>query len=203
LTTLFRRYGLPWRILTDHGPPFGNPVPTQPLTRLSIWLLRLGIAVSHGRPYHPQTQGKVERFHRTLHSELLASTPLPDRATAQTAFDTWRATDHLVRPHAALGLTTPASHYQPSPRPFPEPLPPIVYGPDDEVRQVHGGGQIAYRGQAIFISQALAQQPIALRPTAHDGLLSVHYCHVTVGLLDLRPAGEPRFHVHQTNPAEL
>jgi transposase InsO family protein len=185
LAALFRRYGLPWRILTDNGPPWGNAHPTQRYTALSYWLIRLGVAVSHGRPLHPQTQGKAERFHRTVSGDLLATTPLTDLAQAQAAFDAWRATYNLERPHDALALATPGSCYRPSPRPFPEPLPPILYGPDDQVRTVHGGGQITFRRRQYFLSQALGGQPVALRPTAAAGVFTVHYCHLELGVLDL------------------
>lgn len=70
LISLFRTHGLPARLLMDNGPPWGDE-PGQPYTKLTVWRLRLGVRVSHGRPYHPQTQGKDERFHRTLTTELL------------------------------------------------------------------------------------------------------------------------------------
>lgn len=68
LTQTFRRYGLPWRMTMDNGAPWGDP---ESYTRFELWLMRLGIKVSHSRPYHPQTQGKDERFHRTLKAEIL------------------------------------------------------------------------------------------------------------------------------------
>jgi transposase InsO family protein len=186
LTTLFRRYGLPWRILSDNGPPWGTPHPAQDLTILSIWLIRLGIAVSHGRPHHPQTQGKVERFHRTLKAEPLRAHAYRDLDECQAAFDAWRDVYNLERPHHALDLVTPASRYQASPRPFPDPVPPIEYGPDDIVRRVYRSGQLSYRGRWYFVSQALRGQPVALRPTQIDGVLAVYFCHHLMGELDLR-----------------
>jgi transposase InsO family protein len=66
----FRRYGLPAEMLMDNGAPWGAE-PNHPFTALCLWLIRLVIRVSHGRPYHPQTQGKDERFHRTLQFEVL------------------------------------------------------------------------------------------------------------------------------------
>jgi transposase InsO family protein len=138
-TALFRAYGLPRRMLRDNGSPWGDD-PDNPYTPLTVWRLRLGVGVSHGRPYHPQTQGKDERFHRTFQAEVLAGGPLADLAAAQGRFDAWRGVYNLVRPHEALGLQVPASRDRPSPRPFPEALPPSAYGPADVVRRVQQGG---------------------------------------------------------------
>lgn len=186
LTTLFRRFGLPRRILTDNGPPWGTPHPDQQLTIMSIWFLRLGIAVSHGRPLHPQTQGKAERFHRTLKAEVLRPPLAVDLLQSQERFDAWRTLYNHDRPHQALAMATPASRYQVSPRPFPETLPPLAYGPDDEVRSVARSGQIQYRGHAYFVSQALRGQRIALRPTLVDGVLDVYFMYHQMGTIDLR-----------------
>lgn len=186
LTTLFRRYGLPRRILTDNGPPWGTPHPAQQLTVLSIWFLRLGIAVSHGRPFHPQTQGKAERFHRTLNAEVLRPQVVNDLGQCQQVFDTWRALYNHERPHEALGMAAPASRYQVSPRPFPETLPPLEYGPDDIVRSVARSGQIMVQRRALFVSQALRGQRVAVRPTLVDGVLDVYFMHHRLGTIDLR-----------------
>lgn len=189
LTALFRRYGLPWAILTDNGPPWGNSHPAQRYTALSFWLVRHGIAVRHGRPLHPQTQGKVERFHRTLKGELLSTTPLPDLPTAQRRFDRWRDSYNLERPHDALGLATPIERYRGhTPRPFPAELPPIAYGDGAIVRKLHGTGQLLYRSVHYFITGALIGQPVALRPTTVDGVLECYYCHHWLGRLDARSA---------------
>jgi transposase InsO family protein len=185
LTALFRRYGLPWAILTDNGPPWGNSHPAQRYTALSFWLIRHGIAVRHGRPLHPQTQGKVERFHRTLKAELLATTPLVDLPTAQRHFDRWRETYNLERPHAALGLATPVDRYRGhTPRPFPVQLPPIDYGDGALVRTLHGKGQLQFRSVQYFVTSALIGQPVVLRPTAVDGVFECYYCHHWLGRLD-------------------
>jgi transposase InsO family protein len=183
LTQLFRHYGLPWRILTDNGPPWGSP--GQDLTALGVWLLRLGIRPVHGRPLHPQTQGKVERFHRTLKADVLRDAAYPDLAGAQAAFTGWQAVYNHERPHHALDLAVPASRYRPSLRPFPEVVPPLAYGPEDEVRIVARSGQVHYRNRAVFVSQALAGQRVAVRPTPTDGVLAMYFGQAPLGTVDL------------------
>jgi transposase InsO family protein len=186
LTALFRRYGLPERILTDNGSPWGSAHDAHPWSALSMWFFRLGIDVSHGRPFHPQTQGKVERFHGTLKADLLATRAFPDLAAAQAAFDDFRADYNARRPHQALRGAVPATPYRASPRPFPEPLPPLEYAPDDRVRAVGGSGQISLGGRSYFISHVLRGERIALRATEADGVLEVRYAHVRLGRLDRR-----------------
>jgi transposase InsO family protein len=185
LTVAFRRYGLPQGILTDNGPPWGS-AGVGTLTALEAWWLALGIAVHHGRPAHPQTQGKVERLHRTLWAEAVGIRALPDLATAQRRFDAWRTIYNHQRPHQALAYAVPADRYQPSPRSFPDPLPPIVYGPDDAVRQVYSPGRISFRGQEHFMGHGLLGLPVALRPSGEEGMVGVWYCHRQVAMLDLR-----------------
>src|SRR5262249_48689597 len=89
LTTIFRRYGLPRTMLTDNGSRWGGSGRGE-LTALGIWLVRLGIGVHHGQPRHPETQGKDERFHRTLKAEVLAGHVAHDLADCQCHFDRWR-----------------------------------------------------------------------------------------------------------------
>jgi transposase InsO family protein len=188
----FRVYGLPEAILADNAPPWGVPQgPRGALTRLGAWLARLDIQVWHGLPYHPQTQGKVERFHQTVTAEVLRPGGLPDLAHCQAAFDAWRPVYNHERPHQALGDAIPASRYRPSPRPFPATVPEIVYGPDDLVRQVHGAGQIAFQGRELYISEALRGEPVALRPTATDGVYDVYFCRHRLRTIDLtQPADD-------------
>ena len=163
LITIFRRYGLPKRMLMDNGSPWGDGG-KQPYTALSVWLLRLDIAVSHGRPYHPQTQGKDERFHRTLKAEVLRDRNFTDLFGCQRTFDPWRDVYNLERPHEALGFATPASRYHISPRPFPEVLPPLEYSSNDLVRKAQDKGQISFRGKTFVIGKAFRGFPLALRP---------------------------------------
>ncbi len=190
LSGTFRRYGLPLAMLMDNGAPWGD-AGNQPYTVLTVWLLRLGIRVLHGRPYHPQTQGKEERFHRTLKAELLAGRRFRDLDHCQAAFADWRQRYNFHRPHEALDLAVPGERYQPSPRPFAEVLAPIEYGPGDRVRKVQQGGFITFQGRHIRLCKAFKGQPVALRPTTQDGVFTVHFCTHPIARIDLRqPTGQ-------------
>ena len=107
LVAVFRRYGLPDAMLMDNGPPWGDAEGGEPYTAFAVWLMRLGVRVAHGRPYHPQTQGKDERFHRTLKFEVLRHFNFTSLEHCQREFDAFRDRYNLVRPHDALGLATP------------------------------------------------------------------------------------------------
>jgi transposase InsO family protein len=185
LTLIFRRYGLPQRMIMDHGSPWGSD-PEHPYTSFTVWLMRLGIAVCHGRPYHPQTQGKNERFHRTLKAEVLQGNVFNDLRQCQHAFDKWRDVYNFERPHQALGYATPASRYRPSSHSFHEMLPAIEYGPDDLVRKVQAGGEITFHGRSFKVSKAFYGLPIALRPTKEDGLWQAYFLTQPIAYIDLR-----------------
>jgi transposase InsO family protein len=184
LTGLFRRYGMPWRILADNGSPWGADAEI-PHTLLTVWLLRLGIAVSHGRPYHPQTQGKAERFHRSLAAELLTRQPLSNLDQCQRSFDAWRQIYNAQRPHEALDLQVPLARYRPSTRAFPETLPAIEYQHNDIVRTVDSEGRISFRNQPMRISKAFRGYRVALRPTDKDGCFDVCFADHRIAGIDL------------------
>jgi transposase InsO family protein len=186
LADAMRRYGLPEAILCDNGPPWGSFGQEGNWTRLGAWLVRRGVRVLHGRPSHPQTQGKDERFHRTLKAEAIGTRCFRDLADCQAAFDAWRDVYNLQRPHEALDLATPASRYTPSPRPFPEAPPPVEYGPGDAVRKVSAEGCVSFRGRPWRVGRAFVGEPVALRPTLNDGKMDVFYCHQRVAEIDLR-----------------
>jgi len=179
LTPIFRRYGIPDRMLMDNGSPWGGDK-DNPYTRLTVWLIRLGINVSHGRPYHPQTQGKDERLHRTLNAELISRRPFSDLWHCQPTFDDWRDTYNHVRPHQALDMCVPGERYQPSSRSFPETLPAILYDTGDIVRKVDVCGRISFRSRKFRVGKAFHQQPVALRSTDTDGVFQVFFSHKSV-----------------------
>jgi transposase InsO family protein len=188
LTDAFRRYGLPAEILCDNGTPWAVARAIGGHTTLTVWLLRLDVPVSHGRVYHPQTQGKEERFHRTLAAEVLtAGRPFADAAAVQAALDPWRDVYNHERPHEACGLGVPAGRYRPSPRAFPETLPPIEYAPGEHVRRVNPVGQLSFRGRVYRVCQAFGGHAVALRPTARvDGVYDVCFGRHRIAVIDER-----------------
>ena len=185
LTQVFARYGLPVAILTDNGPPWGASTTPPVHTALTVWLLRLGVRVLHGRPHHPQTQGKEERFHRTLQAEVLRQRTFADLASCHRPFARWREQYNCERPHEALDDQPPITRYQPSPRVWPQTLPPIEYAPGAVVRIVQAKGEIALHGQFYRVGRAFRGYPVAVRPTTTPQHHTVYFCHAKIAELDL------------------
>jgi transposase InsO family protein len=181
---IFRRYGLPEWITCDNGSPWGSGGRSH-YTALGVWLLRLGIGLSHSRPHHPQTQGKDERFHRSLEAEVLRYLRGDTLVQWQRHFDLWRVVYNTERPHEALAMDVPASRYQPSERRYPEQLPAIEYGPADIVRKVRHYGHIKYEGREYHIGSAFYGLHVALRQTTTDSLFDVYFCQHQIGVLNL------------------
>jgi len=169
LQLIFRRYGLPQAFFVDNGAPWGDSS-GQRWTRFGVWLLKLGIDVLHSRPYHPQSRGKNERFHRTLKAEVFALNRLRDLPHAQQAFDTWREVYNLERPHEALGQQVPASRYRPSTRSMPDRLPQVEYDDGEIVRAVPTSKDyVSFKGRLWKVPQAFRGERVAIRPLSVDG----------------------------------
>lgn len=189
LTQAFRRYGLPERMLMDNGPPWGKDFEHRH-TKLTAWLMRLGIEPVHGRPHHPQTQGKNERFNGTLNREVIVGESFADLGAVQRCFDAWIEVYNRQRPHQAIGDEPPASRYREAVRDFPERLAPIVYDAGLLVRRVSEGGCISLNNRRLFVSFAFEGHPVGLRPGQRDGEFEVFFCRYRVGRLDLRDEAE-------------
>lgn len=185
LIEAFSTYGLPERITCDNGNPWGTPKQNG-ITKIEAWLIRVGIQVSHSRPMHPQTQGKDERFHRTLKRELLNLNGFNSLQACQQALDGWREQYNLIRPHHALGQRPPISRYMASARPYPDRLPMVEYDTGDDVRKVRGNGYINFSGRQLFVGEGLAGESVAVRPSDIDGLFHVMFCNRKISEIDLR-----------------
>ena len=190
LIRVFRHYGLPRAMLMDNGSPWGCNEP-HGHTPLGVWLMEQGIRVTHGRPYHPQTQGKEERFHRTLKAELLQGREFADLVETQDRFDPWRETYNNERPHEALDLGVPVSRYRVSPRSFVESPEVWDYGPGAVTRSVQAKGSISYRGLTFAVGKAFRGRRVGLRPLDVDGTYGVYFCQTHVCELDLREESAP------------
>jgi len=175
LTGVFRRYGLPRAIITDNGSPWAFPG-SRALTRLEVWLIRLGIEVKKSAPSHPQTMGKDERLHRSLKAEVLQGRNFWNIEECQEAFDKWRHVYNHERPHQAIGMEVPAKRFRPSEIDFPENLPEIEYSPDDIVRVVRSEGIIRFGNRKYWLGRSLTGYPVAVRPTIEDGVYEIYFC---------------------------
>ena len=185
LEQTFGRYGLPDAFFVDNGTPWGDPSGER-WTRFEVWLLKLGIAVIHSRPYHPQSRGKNERFHRTLNAEVFALRRFRDLAETQRAFDTWREVYNFERPHEALDQQVPASRYRPSKRPMPDRLPEPEYDSHEIVRTVPATkAYVSFKGDPWKVPQAFRGERLAIRPTSDDGKYGVFFAAHQVATIDL------------------
>jgi transposase InsO family protein len=185
LETTFRRYGLPEAMFVDNGGPWGFTT-TEPWTKLGVWLLKLGVGLIHSRPYHPQSRGKNERFHRTLKAEVFALTRFRDLAATQRALDRWRSIYNLERPHEALGQEVPASRYQPSTRAMPNRLPQIEYEEHEIVRAVSTTkAYVSFKGRMWKVPQAFQGERLAIRPLSTDGRFGVFFAAHQIATIDL------------------
>jgi transposase InsO family protein len=161
LTACFEQYGVPAAMLMDHGVPWWSATNEGGLTQLSVFLLKQDIRLLYGRVRHPQTQGKVERFHRTLGERLRWwGVPTDLRGFAQ-ALATFRAEYNEVRPHEALAMQPPTSRFVASPRAYRRQPPAWEYPAGNEVRRVNAQGSVWYGTRRFFVSEALAGEDVA------------------------------------------
>jgi transposase InsO family protein len=177
---LFHEFGLPASLRSDNGAPFGS-IGAGGLSRLSVWLLKLGVEPRFGRPSSPQDNGRHERMHRTLK----AQTTRPASATAgeqQERFDAFRRHYNEERPHEALDQTPPAQAWRPSARPMPTRVDDPWYDADHEVRRVRPNGEIKWRGETVFIGEALAGEMVGVAER-DAGQCLVRFCHHDLGLI--------------------
>ncbi len=186
LAACFRMHGLPWEILCDNGTPWGTSEP-HARTRLDIWFMQLGITPIHCRPYHPQTQGKVERFHRTLKADVFAGTPYINLPDAQRGLDAFRQIYNHRRPHeSVVDHQPPGRVYTMSPRPFPDTIPDPEYADDATVRVVAKGGTIKHDGRMIRLGEGYGRMRVGVYPTDVDGIIRIQFYAETIKEVDLR-----------------
>ena len=183
LAEAFMECGLPEAMLMDHGTPWWNPAAPSGWTELTVWLMRQGIGLHFGRYRHPQTQGKVERFHGALEMARRRR-GLPPVEQRQAWLNEFRYEYNYVRPHEALAMRTPASVWRPSERRYQPDPPEWEYGGEAEVHRLNKKGQLQLEGERWAISQALRQQRVQVKRVGEQTLL-VYYCQSLVREIDL------------------
>lgn len=189
LINVFRKYGLPCMLLADNGTPWGaaGNDPGEGIryyTTIEKWLIELNIKLIHGRPYHPQTQGKEERFHKTLKQELINREQFRDHEHCQERFDIWRDKYNCIRPHESLDFKTPVELYEPSLRVYPEKIEPYEYNMTDIKRKVDKG-IISFKNKAIRVGHAFDGDYVVLRRTNNDKVFEVYFCNQLIRTLTL------------------
>jgi transposase InsO family protein len=169
----FGEHGLPESLLCDGAFAASHAgIPT--VSWIEGQMIRLGIRPVHGRAYHPQTQGKVERLHGTLEREVW---PFVDRSSAKRfarEVERWRREVYNpMRPHESLAGRPPLSRFAPSPRPRPATLPPVSYPAGQVVRKVANGGDISWQGYRILVGAGLVGELV--RVEDRDAEVGVYF----------------------------
>lgn len=166
LWALFGEHGLPDSMLMDNGDCWGASSSWSP-TAFEAWLMKLGIEPIHGKPFHPQTQGKVERFHLTAKLEMGTKLFGPDIQETRRACREFVNRYNWMRPHDALAGATPATRYTPLPRPRPDKLPEPQPLPGDLCRKVNANACITYKSTEYKVGRGLIGEHVHLREQEH------------------------------------
>jgi transposase InsO family protein len=188
LWDLFGEFGLPDAILCDNF--FAARNSGIGLSAFDAKLLRLDIRPIHGRPYHPQTQGKVERFHGTLQRELWPTIRRDSLAHFEHDLQHWRKRYNTLRPHEALNDQPPLRCWRPSLRRRPPRLPEVVYPAGAVLRRVGANGDACWRGSRILVGWGLAGQTVRIEESDHE--LAIFYAKHCVRRLALAQLPSPR-----------
>lgn len=193
LTRVFKRFGVPRRILCDNGAPFASRVAPHGLTRLSAWWRMLGIETVRTQVGHPEQNGAHERMHADIARDVERN---PARTIAQEAarLERWRRIYNGERPHEALGMKRPGELYRASRRRLPDGIPTWPYPPDYAVRRVSRNGTVKIGNRLVFISEALSGWRVGL-DVSHGNpnpshLTPAWFCNLHLGEVDLE-AGAP------------
>ncbi len=178
----FREFGLPKMILSDNGSQFSGF--KHGYTHFEKWLMDLDVLPIHCRIKHPQTQGKIERFHRSMKSELLKHRTIADIPDADAAFQEWRYKYNFVRPHEALGMLRPADVYVPSKRPLPDKIRKYDYTGRYHVIKVNSWGYVRFAGFQVYLSETMIDEFVEFRPSEEDAVFALCYRNFKIAEYD-------------------
>jgi len=178
LIKAFERYGVPQGMLMDHGTPWWSTTNGHGLTSLGIDLIKQGIKLHWSGIAHPQTQGKIERFHRTLKEDIYYRGKPETLRDWQKAFTIFIKTYNHIRPHEALDLAVPAEYYKPSPKPF-NPHPAEWQYPQGAiVKRLNSQGMIEYKGRRYFVCEALANEYVQIELLNKKALINYRQTYI-------------------------
>ena len=178
----FCEYGMPNSVLSDNGAQFAGF--RQGYTRFEKWLMNHDVLPIHGRIKHPQTQGKIERFHRTMQEELLKHTVMENIDDANNKFQLWREKYNNIRPHEALGMKCPAEVYIPSSRAYSDEVSPYEYGGQFHVIKVNSWGYARFDKWQVYLSETMINEYIEFRPNPHGDSFVVCYRNFKIAEFD-------------------
>jgi transposase InsO family protein len=182
---VFNKYGIPKQMNFDNGAPWGSIFAACRYTTFAIWLIDLGIKVSYSRPRHPQTNGKIERFHRTLKAEVIKPCHFENFSEAQSKFDEWISIYNHDRPHEAIDMQAPATRYKPSYRAYPREVLDYEYSEDYDMQNIDKRGRLRLLGRTIFVGVPFSERTLGIRSTNEDGVLEIYYRHQKLGKINL------------------
>lgn len=180
LVRVFREWGLPDRLHSDNGVPFGTSGHGR-FSMISVRAMKYAVLPTYNRPGHPQDNGGHERMHKTLLEGAMIPPGL-DLENQQRKFDEFRYIFNHERPHEGVDLDRPAQRHRRSRRSYPASEPKLTYEPRFEQRLVDARGRINWRGRQVFFSEAFANETIALEPISYTAW-RVHYASFVIGTM--------------------
>ena len=178
----FLSFGMPEAVLSDNGSQFAGF--RGGYTSFERWLMDHEILPIHGRIMHPQTQGKIERFHRTMNQELLKNTRFADLNDADMQLQNWRRKYNEVRPHEALGMKPPAQVYIPSTRLYTDVVARYDYDGSCQVYKVNNWGYLRWASSRIYLSETMANAYLEIRPSQIRDSFEVCYRQFKIAEID-------------------
>lgn len=178
----FLEFGMPKAILSDNGWTFRGL--HGGYTQFEKWLMCHDILPIHGRVRHPQTQGKIERFHRTMEYELLKESSFSCIEDAKVAFDCWRTKYNFQRPHHALGLRSPGDLFQPSPRLYTDTVTPFDYGNEHRIIKVNKWGYLRFAHHQVFLSETMAGEHIQMQSGSSGNSFYAYFRNFKIAKFD-------------------
>jgi transposase InsO family protein len=179
----FYEYGMPNSVLSDNGAQFAGF--RQGYTQFEKWLMNHDVLPIHGRIKHPQTQGKIERFHRAMNQELLKHYTPKDISDAERVFNEWRDCYNNERPHEALGMKCPSDIYVPSERTYYDQVDKYEYSGQYHIIKGNSWGYVRFGGWQIYLSETMANEYIEFRPNSNGDTFIACYRNFAIAEFDV------------------